>query len=100
MSDTCPNCGFEPLPSPRAIRMLEAENKRLRKIIDINEKHYESKFDDLVRENRGLRSIYRRQREALDLMVDTYKNGGWPTATIEIAKSALQESSVQEAGDE
>jgi 3-hydroxyisobutyrate dehydrogenase-like beta-hydroxyacid dehydrogenase len=42
----------------------------------------------------------KRLREALDLMVDTYKNGGWPTATIEIAKSALQESSVQEANDE
>lgn len=27
--------------------------------------------------------------EALELMVDSYDDGGWPTATIEIARAAL-----------
>jgi hypothetical protein len=61
-------------------------------VMEVNRLQRE-RIAELKEENAGL-------REALDLMVDTYENGGWPTATIEIAKSALQESSVQETGDE
>jgi hypothetical protein len=77
------------------IDALEAEVESLRKTIEINDKHYQSKFDDLVRENKSLGLIYKR---LLDFAKEIERIADSPLSNADAMKEviyavyALQES--------